>query len=198
MTSAAPRLCSSAREVSHGPQTRLRCRIRPVSRRSGLRPTVEPDGAMDVINAVLWSARGIFVCVVDRRGGRISAAEQSDGQAVRSHRRRAGNNGACRVLCRAYPILRRSDRWCWHRRQGAKFLRQSAIQRRPLACLRCPKRRAARAEHTGAIRKATEDSSRMRGVVFSDLIASLGAHRGTLHDVIEVPRFIFRCVRSQR
>ncbi len=25
----------------------------------------------------------------------------------------------------------------------------------------------------------------MRGVVFSDLIASLGAHRRTLHDVIE-------------
>jgi hypothetical protein len=31
----------------------------------------------------------------------------------------------------------------------------------------------------------------MRGVVFSDLIASLGAHRRTLHDVIEVPRFNF-------
>jgi hypothetical protein len=27
----------------------------------------------------------------------------------------------------------------------------------------------------------------MRGVVFSDLVASLGAHRGTLHDVIKAP-----------
>jgi hypothetical protein len=36
----------------------------------------------------------------------------------------------------------------------------------------------------------------MRGVVFSDLVATIGAHRGTLHDVIEAGLFVAACDRS--
>ena len=147
MTSAAPHLCSSPHDVPHEPQTRLRCRIYPVSRPGDWRPAMEPDGAIHVSDTVLWSARGLFVCVIDRRGGRISAAEQSDGQAVRSHRRRVGHNGACPALCRAHPILRRSDHRCWIsplRRQASRSIGNS----RAIGCPpRCSKRRATGAEY---------------------------------------------------